>query len=257
VQKFTRPLTREIELANERLALTLSNEGITVRLVGSRKEPYQLSWAEVLCAISRQAEAAGAPSAEQVNAAVALVKKGAAKAAPKAAPAPTTAAPTHAAPAAQAPPTAGSAEGVSGVLERLERWLSQHHPRLLETLNPGARPADLDALQAHLGAPVPEPLQDLLRWHNGQANTSAGHLDSNWNLLGTDRLAAVKRELDESAAQTGWQTAWLPFANDAEGNCLCLDTTQAQAPVRVFRRGSPEHPIIAASLGEWLQGRVR
>src|SRR5260370_31074172 len=48
VQKFTRPITREIEIGGERLALTFSEQGIAVRPVGSRKPPKEITWAGVL-----------------------------------------------------------------------------------------------------------------------------------------------------------------------------------------------------------------
>ena len=50
MQKFTRALTREIEVGGERLALTLSTEGVSVRLVGLRKPPLDLDWPSILCA---------------------------------------------------------------------------------------------------------------------------------------------------------------------------------------------------------------
>jgi len=36
VQKFTRPITREVEIGSERLAFTFGEQGIAVRPVGSR-----------------------------------------------------------------------------------------------------------------------------------------------------------------------------------------------------------------------------
>ena len=50
MQQFTRTLTREIEVAGERLALTLSKEGLSVRPVGGRRPPYNMSWEAWLCA---------------------------------------------------------------------------------------------------------------------------------------------------------------------------------------------------------------
>src|ERR1700732_5536090 len=44
VQKFTRPLTREVELAGGRLAFTFSEQGIAVRPVGSRRPPREITW---------------------------------------------------------------------------------------------------------------------------------------------------------------------------------------------------------------------
>jgi len=45
MQQFTRNLTREIEVGGERLALTLSKDGLSVRPVGGRRLPYTRSWA--------------------------------------------------------------------------------------------------------------------------------------------------------------------------------------------------------------------
>jgi len=49
VQKFTRPITREIEFAGLRLAVTFGENGIEVRPVGSRKPPREVSWPAFLC----------------------------------------------------------------------------------------------------------------------------------------------------------------------------------------------------------------
>lgn len=77
MQKFTRPLTREIDVASERLALTLTDQGINVRLVGSRKAPWEFSWATVLYQVVSQGLAAGLqPTPEQMTAVLELLRKG-------------------------------------------------------------------------------------------------------------------------------------------------------------------------------------
>jgi len=53
VQKFTRALTREIEVGGERLAVTLSEEGMSFRVVGSRKPPHEMTWAACLVACTQ------------------------------------------------------------------------------------------------------------------------------------------------------------------------------------------------------------
>src|SRR5579885_982487 len=73
MQKFTRPLTREIELAGERLALTFGAEGVQVRPVGSRKPPLHLSWASFLVAAASRANQPE-PAPEQVSAAFQAVR---------------------------------------------------------------------------------------------------------------------------------------------------------------------------------------
>jgi hypothetical protein len=68
VQKFTRPITREIEIGGERLAVTFSEQGIAVRPVGSRKPPKEITWAGVLTHMT--SPGSSAPSPEQLSAAL-------------------------------------------------------------------------------------------------------------------------------------------------------------------------------------------
>src|SRR6516162_2187004 len=90
MQKFTRSLTREIEVSGERVSVTLDASGVVLRPVGSRRPPHSVTWAGVLCT----AVAGTAPSDVQLADAVAALKKGGEK--PSAAPAPAEPAPHHA-----------------------------------------------------------------------------------------------------------------------------------------------------------------
>jgi hypothetical protein len=77
MQKFTRPITREIELADGRLALTMTEQGLTVRPVGSRKPPAEITWAAILCYMTgRGAPGSNTATPEQVQAAVESLKRG-------------------------------------------------------------------------------------------------------------------------------------------------------------------------------------
>jgi cell wall assembly regulator SMI1 len=267
VQKFTRSLTREIELAGGRLALTLSEQGIAVRPVGSRKTPWQMSWSALVCHLTNQGLPEGnAPSAEMVASALESLKKGgpATLAAPAAAPvesAPSVPEPApEPAPAAEkvtAPPGArrgAASAGVAGALGRLERWLRTHRQRYLQGLLPGASDEELAFLEAALGMPVPEDLRSLLRWHNGQSSDFIGHLENDWDLMNTSQIVAAKQELDAGdLSQTGWRSAWIPFLQDDADDYRCLDTSVPGAPVREFWQGNAEHPIVAPSLAAWLE----
>lgn len=74
MQKFTRAITREVELGGERLAFTFDAEGITVRPIGSRRPPHTCSWASLAHHLTR--EEASEPSAEALSAAVERLKAG-------------------------------------------------------------------------------------------------------------------------------------------------------------------------------------
>jgi cell wall assembly regulator SMI1 len=251
VQKFTRPITREIELAGERLALTLSEEDVSVRPVGSRSTPRTMSWASFFCCLSGEQKE---PSTQEVGAAVAALKKPpsgkkAAKSNPPAEAAKET-----------APEQAPAAGGLRALLDRLEKWLAKHRPHFLKGLRPGANAAELHQLGAQLSLSVPEDLQTLLAWHNGQTAEFTGRFEENWRLLGTEEMVAAKQDLDAGAAGNGqgngWKPGWIPFLDNDSGDYLVLDTTQAGAPVRGFWLGQAEQPVEAPSLTKWVEAFV-
>jgi hypothetical protein len=69
VQKFTRPITREVEVGGDRLAFTFGDQGISVRPVGSRKPPKEIAWPALLTHMTGPG-AGGVPSPEQISAAL-------------------------------------------------------------------------------------------------------------------------------------------------------------------------------------------
>ncbi len=245
MQKFTRPITREIEVAGERLAVTLSAEGVAVRPVGSRKPPHEMSWADLVAWLTES-------GAGDLAAAVAALKKGGPARPSAQAAAPSPAAP----PAAPSGPAAGP--DMKQILGRLEPWLAKHRRHFLEALLPGAAPADLDALQNRLGIPLPASLRALLAWHNGQSTDSIARFEQDWSLMSAEQIAAAKQALDGSGGDPaqGWQPAWIPFLDNDAGDYLCLDAGQPGAPVRAFWLGKAEHPVVAPSLEAWLNDVV-
>jgi hypothetical protein len=110
MQKFTRAITREVELAGERLAFTFDAEGITVRPVGSRRPPHGCSWASVAVHLAR--EDAPEPPSEDVAAAVGRLKAGGKAAERPSAKEPETAGPDQEPPSPQSQPQAGAEAAV-------------------------------------------------------------------------------------------------------------------------------------------------
>jgi cell wall assembly regulator SMI1 len=244
VQKFTRPLTREIELAGERLALTLSDQGVAVRPVGSRRPPWELTWGALLCHVTgRQLPAGQAPAEADLAAAVGTLKKADAPR-PAAAPMPAADKATAA--------TGAAVTDTESPLSRLEKWLGKHRPRYLQSLAPPAGPQDFQTLE-EAGIPVPSDLRTLLAWHNGQGTEFGGHFAQDWDLMSASRIAEARRDLEAGGdAAPGWQKAWIPFLDDDAGDYVCLDPSQPGTPVREFWQGQAEHPVVAPSLAAWL-----
>jgi cell wall assembly regulator SMI1 len=255
MQHFTRSLTREIEVGGERLAITLSKEGVSVRPVGGRKPPYHMSWGAWLCACVNHS-GDPAPTVEQVRQAFETVKAGAAK--PKENPAASTdskpAPPVPYMPPAS-PSTASDPTHLTTLLSRVDHWLMEHRRRFHHALLPGATAAECDSLATLLGQPLPEELRSWLSWHNGQSADIPGAFEQNWVLMSAKDIAETKKELDGEAHE-GWQRAWVPFLDDEKGNYLCLDIHSPGCPVRECWQGRAEHGVVSPSLAAWVEDFV-
>jgi cell wall assembly regulator SMI1 len=249
MQQFTRALTREIEVGGERLALTLSKDGLSVRPVGGRRPPYTMSWSACLCACVAGGEE---PSAERVEQVLKAVRAGAAKESGVAS-APRE---SHTRDAQSKPPAvAAGADKITVLLARLDQWLNTKRERFQQALQPGATEAECDALATALGRPLPEELRALLMWHNGQNPDVPGAFEQNWILMSTEEIAEAKAELDDHPHE-GWQKNWLPFLDDDNGDYRCLDLGSPGCPVLECWRGRANHPVVSPSLSSWLEAFV-
>lgn len=238
MQKFTRALTREIEVGGERLAVTLNAEGITLRPVGGRKPPHTLSWASLTCASTGTLPVGDAPTAEQLAAALEALHAGAKE---------------HAAPQ---PLAAASSPTLKPLLGRLDAWLAKHRARYHEGLVAPASADDLDALAQVLGRPLPSDLTTWLRWHNGQSEDLIGTFYEAFHLLSAAQIAAAWQDR-QSNPEPGWHGDWIPFLDDYQGDLIVLDPTPTGSAVREVWRGKDEHPVTAASLAAWLEPFVK
>jgi cell wall assembly regulator SMI1 len=254
MQQFTRALTREVQVAGERLALTFDKDGISIRPVGSRRPPHVLTWAEVLLACMHPGGGAHTPTEGQVGAALKALKSGGERTTRGGKSAEET--PQPAAAPGQPPAQESShSSDLHALLGRLDHWLADHRHRYHEGLLAPARPEDLSALEQNLGRPVSDDLRTWLTWHNGQNDQAFGALEENWHPMSATEIAEVKKELD-GEGHPGWQRSWVPFLDDDAGNYLCLDTGQAGEPVRACWRGKANHEVVAPSLTDWVRRLV-
>jgi cell wall assembly regulator SMI1 len=245
VQKFTRALTREIELAGQRLKVTLDEKGIAVSAVGSRRPPREASWAALVMHLLQSAPAPEPGTHALAEALEALKGPATGRKSTKSATAPDQT-------------EAEASNELPGLLARLEIWLKRHRPRYADALNPPATEADFVALRGRLNAALPGDLRQLLAWHNGQNEGFAGAFVENWLLMSAAEIGAAKNDLDTQAGggQSGWQPAWVPFLDDDAGNYLLLDPTLPGVPVRTYQSTSSEVPTIAPSLTAWMRDFV-
>jgi cell wall assembly regulator SMI1 len=229
MQKFTRALTREIEVGGERLAITFSQDGLSVRPVGSRRTPHTMTWAALACACTGKVD---------ISDALQTLKSG---------PLPGALPPTQA-----MAPQSKAADSLPDLLGRIDRWIEQHRPRFRPALMPGATPEACRNLEQALGRPLPENLRTWLTWHNGQSPDVVGAFVESWNLMCTEEIPRAKSELD-AEARPGWQKAWIPFLDDDQDDYVCLDPS---GTVHEVWRGREQHPAVAPSLTAWAADLV-
>jgi cell wall assembly regulator SMI1 len=224
MQKFTRALTREVEIHGERYAVTLSEQGVSLRPVGSRKPPHETTWDQIAQWMGvGAAESSHAPSA--VTVANSSRENG----------------------------ENGENRELVGLLDELDAWLESHRPGFHEGLARGATARDLEKLATVLGGPVPEDLQTWLRWHNGQGDGEMGSLVGAFNLLSAAEIAEILREHKENPGDTPWGMGWIPLLDDFQGDTVCLDSMHKGLPVLEIWSGNDAPTPAAPSLTAWVR----
>lgn len=116
-------------------------------------------------------------------------------------------------------------------LMALEQWLSVNLPEAAASLNDGASQHTLDELSRFTGLSLPDSLESLYRWHDGQRATcpsgifyglrflSLREVRHEWQAWPPPEMGDTAGAIKSGAAQRGW----LPFATDTSGNFLAVD----------------------------------
>jgi cell wall assembly regulator SMI1 len=155
------------------------------------------------------------------------------------------------------------------LLNRLESWLRQNAPSCFRCLLPGVTKQDLKAFEDALTFALPDALQLLYLWRNGQSQGSRplfGDAHTRYTFLtlrevqeAHANLNYILEELEEeglSGWDTWWHPTWIPFL-DAGGNHLCVDTkgTLGGVPGQVisFFHDDSSRVIDYPSLEQWLE----
>jgi cell wall assembly regulator SMI1 len=221
MQKFTRPLTREIEISGKRLAVTLDENGVSVRPVGSRKPPKEIMWSALICVLAGDGDLDRAlASFETANATAGKEN---------------------------APP-----EGLAAALARLDTWFSENREDFAGALLDGAQAAELNQLEKKIGHPLPADVKTLFMWHNGQDEEIFASFYETFFLVGTANAAKDWQECQEEALP-GWKAHMLPIMEDNTGNFIVVDLSTSEAAVLEFWQGRTEPIKAAASLREWFE----
>ncbi len=154
---------------------------------------------------------------------------------------------------------------VSGLLARLDEWLSANRPDYYGKLLLGASSADLDACEKEFQLQLPSGFRELYQWRNGQDQNCSASLQYNWMFSGLEDLSDSKETLDgmigfDFEDPKWWRRGWIPFLSNGGGDHLCVDLTAEDGgtpgQLLTFYHDSKRRPVEFSSLHAWLTGLV-
>lgn len=131
-------------------------------------------------------------------------------------------------------------------LEALEAWHAENATALAQRLAPGLREADLAAIRARLGAPLPAELVTLYEWHDGTrggCDDFAGPAFLAYHCLLPLQQALEIRERDRRLL--GLSQSWLPVLYFQEEYFYVLLEDPAPAALPVFHRVVGSEDVVA------------
>lgn len=157
---------------------------------------------------------------------------------------------------------------------RIEHWLETNAKSLRKRLAKGARPDQIQKLEAAIGTALPQALKESLAIHDGQKqdgdlipDDDAGSFYflcckdivtawKDWNFVQqTGDFDDAKPSPAEGIANCWWNRGWIPFASNG-GDNLCIDLTPAAGgrlgQVILVRHDEAERRLMAGSFEEWL-----
>jgi cell wall assembly regulator SMI1 len=213
MQKFTRPITREIELAGQRIAVTLDEMGLAMRPIGARQPPREITWADLAALLEARPAAAAEPASE----------------------------------------TSTGETPLHDSLRQLNIWLREHRPVFHSGLMRGANDREIGELADALGHSVPQELEIWLRWHNGQADGAVGSLVGAFNPLSAEEIAEIVADRPNHPEDGPWNPAWIPLLDDFQGDLVCLDSSRPGCPVLELWGGHDDPMEVAPTLTAWVE----
>lgn len=150
-------------------------------------------------------------------------------------------------------------------LLRYERWLAEHRPDYLASLQPGL--SDFTAWESELERTLPASFKALYSWRNGSTSVGEGFLGGRF-LSMQGSLEEWRKHSGKARAREGlyrvegwWSPAWVPFVGGLGGDLGCLDLAGSfggkAGQVVEFLPTEPKRRILLDTLEQWLEFQVR
>lgn len=152
---------------------------------------------------------------------------------------------------------------------RIHAWLAPNVPQVFAALRAGATEEQISALEARIGARLPNDARQSFAIHDGSGDFGLVNTNDLLSLEGAaGEWSLWKSVLDNGdfngfqaepgpGVRDGWfRTAWLPLTYDGAGNHACLDLDPAPGgkvgQVIEFWHDANDREVVATSFGAWL-----
>jgi cell wall assembly regulator SMI1 len=154
-------------------------------------------------------------------------------------------------------------------------WLEENAPELLATMQKGAKEKELEDLEKHLGAALPQDFKTYLRLCNGQESNSEAmfyggellsirEIKNVWDIWKEHSTNGV---FDQNVAEAGvgvhevwWDTSWIPFLLTETGDNECIDLNPAKNGTRgqIIKvwHDDQERRVSHKSFTAWLEDLI-
>jgi|SRR5215472_5960862 len=121
------------------------------------------------------------------------------------------------------------------IWNRIEHWLTEHAPSLLEQLRPGATDEDTQQIAPAMGTNPPEDFLASLRIHNGAPTLSI----DGWQFCAIEGMLGTRQWMNELFPddEDWWPRSWLPFAYNGSADLLCVNLCPSSETRRGLREG--------------------
>ena len=143
-------------------------------------------------------------------------------------------------------------------LKRIDVELEANYPEVFNSLNSGATPEQLQQLKdvCFKGGDVPEELEALYKWHNGQNGYGSLNQDENRTFMPIEEVTGAWSFLNnpmEDVLEPISET-WIPFTDNGAGDHLMLETSgDNTGSIITYWHDDEARSIYSTSLAEWAE----
>jgi cell wall assembly regulator SMI1 len=164
---------------------------------------------------------------------------------------------------------------MQSIWTKIESWLGENAPHILNTLQPGATETEISELEARLSICFPEEVRASYRIHNGQSDED-GSFSSflyRYELLPLESIyraweinqeinqqmqirMAHEEDIDGQTSGDALNPLWIPLATDISGDHYCLDLSpdpkDGLGQIIKLDYEQDAYPVMSPSFHMWM-----